>query len=90
MTQTAIPQPLTATAATLDYLAEAALSVTVWAGMTVARLLRLVPAGTEWFVGQSLRPGLALWREDQDAPACRNFTAMLGRWEVVVSLPRTR
>lgn len=88
MTQTAIPQPLTATAATLDYLAEAALSVTVWAGLKAARLLRLVPAGAEWFVGRAWRPGLALWREDQDAPACRNFTAMLGRWEVAVSIPK--
>lgn len=88
MNQTAAPQPLTATAATLDHLAEAALSVTVWAGLKAARLLRLVPSGAEWFVGRAWRSGLAFWREDQDAPACRNFTAMLGRWEVVVSIPK--
>lgn len=47
MTQTATPQPLTTIAATLDHLAEAALSVTVWAGLKAARLLRLVPAGAD-------------------------------------------
>ncbi|MBI4799774.1 MAG: hypothetical protein HY794_13815 [Desulfarculus sp.] len=49
------------------------------------RLLRLLPKGTGYFVGESISPRVDFWQEL--SPGYRNLHAVLGPVAVVVSAP---